>query len=48
MSVMGATLHRRLGAPSLLAYVGGALCLFWLVVALAAPGWRPTTPSPRI
>ena len=40
----GATLHRRLGAPSLLAYVGGALCLFWLVVALAAPWLAPYDP----
>src|SRR5258707_1576022 len=34
-------LHRRLGAPSLLAYVGGGLCLFWLVVALAAHWLAP-------
>src|SRR5262249_11403376 len=44
MSIAGATLHRRLGAPSALVYVGGGLCLFWIVVALGAPWLAPYDP----
>src|SRR5262249_15982696 len=44
MSIAGATLHRRLGAPSALVYVGGGLCLFWIVGALGAPWLAPYDP----
>lgn len=44
MTAFAVTLHRRLGAPSALIYIGGALCLFWVVVALAAPWLAPCDP----
>jgi peptide/nickel transport system permease protein len=36
--------HRRLGAPTRLAYAGAGLCLFWLIVALTAPWLAPFDP----
>jgi peptide/nickel transport system permease protein len=37
-------LHQRIGTLPRLAVIGGALCLFWLLVALAAPWIAPYDP----
>ena len=44
MSASGIALLRRLGALSPLIHVGGGICLFWAVLALAAPWISPYDP----
>jgi peptide/nickel transport system permease protein len=44
VSASGSTLGRRLGALSPLIYVGGGICLFWALLALAAPWIAPYDP----
>jgi peptide/nickel transport system permease protein len=44
MTALGVTPHRRLGASSLLVYSGGAICLFWGLLALGAPWIAPFDP----
>jgi peptide/nickel transport system permease protein len=44
VTIAVANLHQRLGAPSVALYIGGALCLFWVAVAVAAPWLAPYDP----
>jgi peptide/nickel transport system permease protein len=44
VSASGIALRRRLGPLSPLIYVGGGICLFWAVLALAAPWISPYDP----
>jgi peptide/nickel transport system permease protein len=44
VSASGIALSRRLGALSPLIHVGGGICLFWAVLALAAPWISPYDP----
>jgi peptide/nickel transport system permease protein len=44
VTIAAANLHQRLGAPSVPLYIGAALCLFWIVVAVAAPWLAPYDP----